>query len=51
MANNGINAYSIDAPEIIESIYLTSPYNDGIDKYMQKGTKVKIYEGVFPNVP
>ena len=52
MSNGGINIYGtgIDDPGIIESIYLTSPYNNGTDKYMQEGTIVEIYEGVFPNV-
>ena len=52
MSNGAINIYGtgIDDPGIIESIYLTSPYNNGTDKYMQEGTIVEIYEGVFPNV-
>ncbi len=52
MANSGVNSYewkNFDEP--ITSIGVTSAgENDGETTYIQAGTIVEIYEGVFPNV-
>lgn len=37
-------------PETIDSIELTSAYNDGTSRYYVSGTVVEVYEGVHPNV-
>lgn len=51
MANDGINdIVGTNAPEVIESIYISSIYNDGVNYYIKSGAVVEIYEGVFPNV-
>ena len=54
MFNGGINSYSWtdfwSAFEKIESVYLTSVYNDGDTKYIQAGAIVEIWEGMYPNV-
>ena len=52
MSNSGWNVLTWpNKPDVIESIGFNSGYtNDGETNFFQNGTRIEIFEGVYPNV-